>query len=349
MRTFQPPADTRFYAGVDLHARFLFLVVLDADGNTVFAKNLPAAPEPFLHAVAPFRDGLLVACECMHCWYWLADLCRDHGIAFALGHALSMKAVHGCKTKCDRKDAEALARLLRGGNFPPAYAYPKERRGLRDLLRARLRLVRQRAHLYGHVHTARRQANLPPVSSDVKYKSKRTVIAADIDDPFVRRRVETHLALLEPLDATIRRLEKEIEDAADRLFPVELAVLQSTPGVGKVLSLTILLEIDTIERFDTRQQFCSYARLCGAVQTSDNKRTGQGNKKAGNAWLKGAFSEAAVLSAQKDERIGGLLNRLAARLGKAKAYSALAHKLGRAFYHMLHSKEVFDVNRFVRH
>jgi transposase len=349
MRSFQPPADARFYAGVDLHARSLFLVVLDHDGQARYAKNLPAQPEPFLRAVQPFRAGLLVACECVHCWYWLADACRDHGIAFVLGHAWAMKAVHGAKTKCDRKDAEAIARLLKGGNFPPAYAYPRERRGLRDLLRARLRLVRQRAELYGHVHTARRQANLPPVASDVKYKSKRAAISADIADPFVRRRVETDLALLEPLDTTIRQLEAELEDAAKEHYPTELAVLRSTPGVGLVLSLTILLEIDTIDRFATRQQFCSYARLCGAVQTSADKRAGAGNRKAGNAWLKWAFSEAAVLSAQKDEQIGALLQRLASRLGKAKALSALAHKLGRAFYHMLHTKEVFDVNRFVRH
>src|SRR5437868_14526828 len=188
MRTFTPPDATRFYAGVDLHARAAYLVVLDADGLVRFSKNLPAAPEPFLRAVAPFRDGLLVACECMHCWYWLADTCRAADIAFVLGHAWAMKAVHGSKTKCDRKDAEAIARLLKGGNSPPAYAYPKQRRGLRDLLRARLRLVRQRAELYGHVHTARRQANLPPVSSDVKYKSKRPAITADIADPFARRR-----------------------------------------------------------------------------------------------------------------------------------------------------------------
>jgi transposase len=349
MRTFTPPAGTRFYAGVDLHARVLFVVIVDHDGQVRFAKNLPAHPDAFLRAIAPFRDGLVVASECMHCWYWLADTCRDEKIPFVLGHAWAMKAVHGRKTKCDRKDAEAIARLLKGGNLPPAYAYPRESRGLRDLLRARLRLVRQRAHLYGHVHTARRQANLPPVSGAVKYKCQRDGCTADIADPFVRRRVETHLTLLEPLDTAIRRLEKEIEDAADQLFPAELAVLRSTPGVGKVLSLTILLEIDTIGRFDTRQQFCSYARLCGAVRTSDNKRCGGGNKKAGNAWLKWAFSEAAVLSAQKDERIGGLLNRLASRLGKARAYSALAHKLGRAFYHMLHTKEVFDVNRFTRH
>src|SRR5262245_1584838 len=265
MRCFQPPPETRFYAGVDLHARSLFLSILDHDGQERFSRNLPAAPAPFVKAVAPFREGLVVGCECMHCWYWLADTCRDHAIAFALGHAWAMKAVHGSKTKCDRHDAEAIARLLKGGNFPLAYAYPKEKRGLRDLLRARLRLVRQRAELYGHVHTARRQANLPPVSNDVKYKSKRAAVTADLTDPFVRRRVETHLALLEPLDTTIRRLEAESEDAAREIFPTELAVLQTTPGVGAILSLTILLEIDPIERFETRQPFCSYARLCGAV------------------------------------------------------------------------------------
>src|SRR5207302_9017647 len=132
---------------------------------------------------------------------------------------------------------------------------------------------------------------------------KRAPIPADIAALFVRRPVETDLALLAPLDTAIRQLEAELEDAAQEHYPTELAVLQSTPGVGLVLSLTILLEIDTIDRFDTRQQFCSYARLCGAVQTSDNKRAGVGNRKAGNAWLKWAVSEAAVLSAQKNEQI----------------------------------------------
>src|SRR6516162_594970 len=296
-------------------------------------SRLPSHPQPeaFMRYFQPPGDGLVVGCECMHCWYWLADTCREHQVAFALGHAWGMKAVHGQKTKCDRHDAQAIARLLRGGNFPLAYAYPRERRGLRDLLRARLRLVRQRAELYGHVHTARRQANLPPVSNDVKYKSKRGGITADIADPFVRRRVETHLALLEPLDTTIRRLEAEIEEAAKEHYPTELAVLQTTPGIGPVLSLTILLEIDTIDRFDTRQPFGSYARLGGAVQESADQRVGVGNRQAGNAWLKAPFSEAAVLRAQKDEPLGRLRERLSSRLGKAQALSALAHQLGRAF------------------
>jgi len=71
----------------------------------------------------------------MHTWYWLADACRHEQLPFALGHAFGMKAVHQSKTKSDAHDAEIIARLLRGGNFPLAYAYPAERRGLRDLLR----------------------------------------------------------------------------------------------------------------------------------------------------------------------------------------------------------------------
>ena len=119
MRSFQPPADTRFYAGVDLHARSLYLVVLDTDGQARFGRNLPAHPEPFLQAVAPFRDGLLVACECVHPWYWLADTCRDHHIAFVLGHAWAMKAVHGQRTKCDRKDHHQMPVRHRARAAPP--------------------------------------------------------------------------------------------------------------------------------------------------------------------------------------------------------------------------------------
>src|SRR5262245_19440761 len=101
LRYFTPAPTSRFYAGVDLHARSLFLVVLDHHGTVRFSRNLPAAPEPFLRALTPFRDGLIVGCECLHCWYWLADTCRDQDFPFVLGHAWGMKAVHGQKTKGD--------------------------------------------------------------------------------------------------------------------------------------------------------------------------------------------------------------------------------------------------------
>src|SRR5829696_9001971 len=99
----------RFYCGVDLHARTLSLCILDAAGAVVHHDSHPATSRDFLAAVAPFRDGLAVACECMFAWYWLADLCSREGIPFVLGHALYMKAIHGGKAKNDRLDAEKIA------------------------------------------------------------------------------------------------------------------------------------------------------------------------------------------------------------------------------------------------
>jgi hypothetical protein len=134
-----------YYAGVDRHARSLFLHVLNARGKTVFEQDLPAQPDAFLDAVKPYRKNLVVGCECMFAWYWLADLCEAQRIPFVLGHALAMKHIHGGKAKGDKIDAGKLAAMLRGGMFPTAYVYPKAMRATRDLLRRRSYLVRQRA------------------------------------------------------------------------------------------------------------------------------------------------------------------------------------------------------------
>ena len=96
----------------------------------------------------------------MFSWYWLADWCRDEKIAFVLGHALYMKAIHGGKAKNDKIDSKKIAQLLRSGNFPLAYVYPKEMRGTRDLLRRRTFLVRRRAELLAHVQNTFRQYNI---------------------------------------------------------------------------------------------------------------------------------------------------------------------------------------------
>ena len=149
MRVYNQPH--RFYCGVDLHARSLYTHVLDAKGQTVLDRDLPASGAAFLDAVKPFRDGLVVGAECMFAWYWLADLCAEERIPFVLGHALYMKAIHGGKSKTDKIDSHKIALLLKGGMLPLAYAYPKSMRATRDLLRRRTKLVRVRAEALAHV------------------------------------------------------------------------------------------------------------------------------------------------------------------------------------------------------
>ena len=99
-----------FYCGVDLHARTMYVCVLDAGGEKRYHRNLPCQPDAFLRAIEPFRKDLVVGVECLFCWYWLADLCAAEGIDFVLGHAYYMKAVHGGKSK-NCQDAPCLTRL----------------------------------------------------------------------------------------------------------------------------------------------------------------------------------------------------------------------------------------------
>jgi len=173
----------RHTCGVDLHARTMYVCVLDAEGEVVLHRNLPATPEAFLRAVAPFRDDLVVACECIYTGYWLADLCARQGIAFVLGHAHFMKAIHRGKAKNDRIDALKIARLLRGGMLPRAYVYPAGMRATRDLLRRRQHLVRKRGQVLAHIQMTAQQYNLPPLGKRIAYPANREGVADHFPDP----------------------------------------------------------------------------------------------------------------------------------------------------------------------
>ena len=263
----------RFYCGVDLHARTMYLCVYDHAGAIVFHRNLAAEARAFLDAVAPFRDGLVVGCECMFAWYWVADLCAQEGIPFVLGHALYLKAIHGGKAKNDRIDAAKLGAILRGGNFPIAYVYPKGLRETRDLLRRRLFLVRQRAHLVAHIQNTNSQYNLPVFGKKLVFAANREelAVAERFSDPSVRLSIETDLELIDKLDEQIHKLELHLERHAKIDDANTYARLRSVPGVGKILALILLYEIHDIRRFENVGGSCRTAGW-SAARTSRTAR-----------------------------------------------------------------------------
>jgi transposase len=338
----------RFYCGVDLHARTMHVGVLDHDGQVVCDKNLACRPETFLRAVAPFREGLVVGVECMFAWYWLADLCHAQQLDFVLGHALYMKAIHGGKAKNDRIDADKIARLLRGGTFPLAYAYPKGMRATRDLLRRRTYLVRQRASLMTHLQILNSQYNLAPFAKKLSFAANRAEmdIAQRFADPSVQHSAAADLALIDALDMQIGTLELYLTRTAKVDDVQTFHRLQTIPGVGKVLALILLYELHDVQRFDNVGQFLSYARLVRCAHESAGKKVGTGGKKIGNAHLRWAFGEAACLFLRSSERAKQWKQKQQAQRGEAKALAILAARLGRAVYHMLRKREAFDEARF---
>lgn len=338
----------RFYAGIDLHARTMHVCVLDAAGAVVLDRNLPCHFETLLQAIAPFRDGIVIGVECMFGWYWLSDRCVEHHIPFVLGHALYMKAIHGGKAKNDRIDANKIAHLLKGGNFPLAYAYPKGMRETRDLLRRRMYLVHKRAELITHLEILNAQNNLPAFGKKLSYAANRAElhIAERFTDPSVQLSATLDLDLIDKLEELIAKVELHLTRTAKVDDMQTYHRLRSIPGVGPILALVLLYEIHDIGRFDHVGQFLSYARLVRCAHESAGKKLGSGGKKIGNAHLRWAFAEAVCLFLRGSERAKRFKQKLEKSRGPGKALAILAARLARAVFHMLRKQEAFDEERF---
>ncbi len=120
--------DSNYFCGIDLHARTMFVCIMDKMGEIVFQRNLKNDFKLLLQVLETHLSSIAVGVESTFNWYWLADGCHKAGIPFYLGHALYMKAIHGGKKKNDRLDSRMLAELMRCNLFPMAYALPIRKR-----------------------------------------------------------------------------------------------------------------------------------------------------------------------------------------------------------------------------
>jgi hypothetical protein len=203
-----------FYCGIDLHARTLDVCILSQDGAVVLHRNMPARPDALLQAIAPYRDGIVIAVDYIFTWYWLADLGAQEGLPCVLGHALSMQAIHGGKATHDTIDSQKIAVLLRGGMLPQASVSPAAIRAPRDLLRRRRPLTRQRAALLAHIQHTPRQYTLPEIGKKLASKGNRDGVAERFPAPAAPKSVEVDLALIDHDDRLLSDVELTIVQTA---------------------------------------------------------------------------------------------------------------------------------------
>jgi transposase len=337
------------YCGIDLHARRMYACVVDQTGDIRFHQNLRTRVQDLKKLFSRFPDrDLAVGVESTYNWYWLADTCEDANVPFVLGHALEMRAIHGSKTKNDKQDSLKIAMLLRGGNFPSAYVYPRATRAQRDLIRRRCFFSRQRAELQTHVRNTAAQYNLPVPKGQLMYQCHQEGVAESFPNPAARLTIETDLAMINALTAQLKRLEKQLAAMARFDDPGTYFRLKAVPGIGDILALVILYEIGEIARFPTAGDFLSYARLVPGQHTSNGKNYGSPGRKQGNPQLKWAFSEAISLLLANSPVVKAAADRLKKRHGAGKALSILGARLGRAVYLILKRGDIFDEQKFLQ-
>ena len=339
---------TQFNCGIDLHGREMYICLVDREGNKLVHTNIKGNDFAFfLKKVAAYRQSLTVCCECTFNLYWLADACEDAGMTFVLGHALYMKAIHGGKNKNDRIDSEKIAHLLRTNLIPPAYVYPAAKRPVRGLLRQRMCYVWKRAELLTHVAMSQLAEGKEPVKHTPVDRGpwEERLMTAYEKNPLHQICARADLHMIKAYDAMIDKFETELLKITKRDSWKEFTIIQSVPGIGNILALNILYEMDSVERFPSVKDFSSYCRLVKGSVASAGKIKGTQGGKLGNPYLRWAFGEAAVLAKRSHSTIRAYAQQLESKHGKFKGHAILANKLARAIYHMLKSGTSFDMEK----
>ncbi|MCP4410096.1 MAG: IS110 family transposase, partial [Gammaproteobacteria bacterium] len=221
-----------------------------------------------------------LAVESTYNWYWLVDGLMDASYQVHLVNTAAVKQYEGLKYSDDHSDSRWLAHLLRLDILPQGYIYPKAARAVRDLLRKRRQLVQLRttnllsiqnliSRNTGHSMSANRIKQLTSPQVEELFPDRNIALA-----------IQSNLVVMTTLHEQIKILERAVINKA-KLRP-EYEYLLSTPGIGVILGLTIMLETGDIHRFAKAGNYASYCRCVGSTHTSNGKKKGKGNTKNGN-------------------------------------------------------------------
>ena len=332
------------YVGIDLHSTNNVTVVQDEEDRVISRRRLANDLRTVTGWLEPYRDAIAgVVVESTYNWYWLVDGLQAEGYDVRLANTSAIQQYEGLKYSDDESDARWLATLLRLGLLPEGHIYPKEERPVRDLVRKRSQLVRQRtSHILSIENLIIRNTGRRITANRVRRLTDEQVEVL-LPESDLALAVKSNLAVMKCLDEQIELLEKTAQ-ARVRLRQ-EFKGLLTVDGIGKILGLTIMLETGDIKRFARVGNYVSYCRCVKSVRLSNHKKKGKGNAKNGNKYLSWAFIEAAIHAIHYNDRVKRFYDRKAAKTKRVVALKAIAHKLARACYHIMNDGVPFDVRR----
>lgn len=331
-------------AGLDLHSNNVMIGLMDLDGKRLAATKVACELEAVEKVLAPYKDQLRqIAVEATYNWYWLVDGLRERQYPVVLANPAGMAQYDGLKHADDKTDAYFLADLLRLNILPTGHIYDAPLRPVRDLLRRRLTLVHHRTALllsFKSLYT-RTTGQEMPLS---RLKALEVKDAQGLyEHPANQLIAGVQIQQIDHLDEAVLRIEKAVLACARELpYYTKLTTL---PGVGRILGMTITMEVGDIQRFAGPGEFASYCRTVAAARTSNHKKKGDNNAKCGNKFLSWAFVEAANFARRSDPQCRRWYDRKAAKTSKVLATKALACKLAKTAWYLMAEGTDYNAER----
>lgn len=229
----------KLYAGIDLHSNNNVVVVINEEGKQMYQKRLANDLEIIHLVLKQYKNNLSgVVVESTYNWYWLVDGLIAKGYKVHLANTTAIQQYSGIKHTNDFTDANWLAELLRLNLLPEGYIYPKEGRGLRDLLRKRGNLVQQRTSNILGLQTIIVRETGQKISGN-KIKSLEIVdLEKYLQDENVKMAAASNLQVINILNHEITQIEKMCLKQAK--LNTKFQKLMTVPGIGKILSLIIM-------------------------------------------------------------------------------------------------------------
>ncbi len=329
------------YAGIDLHSSNNYTGVIDGQNNRLFGKRLSNNMDDVLKALKPFKKSLQgVVVESTYNWYWLVDGLQENGYKVHLANPAAIKQYEGLKHTDDKWDTFWLAHLLCLNILPEGYIYPKEQRPVRDLLRRRLMFVRQRtSHILSLQSLISRNRGINFPGNSIKGFNEKFVEDM-FDSPTLVFTAKSNVWAIQFLNRSIYDIEKVV--LSQIKLKKEFKLLQTIPGIGDILGLTIMLEVGDMNRFAKAGNYASYCRCVESKKTSNGKKKGENNRKNGNKYLAWAYVEAANFAQRYCKPAQRFFQRKMAKRNRAVATKALANKLARASFYIIRDQVPFS-------
>ena len=324
----------QLFAGIDLHSNNLMIGIIDQSGKRLKHQKVACELKQVVAVLAPYKARLKsIAVESTYNWYWLVDGLRALSYPVVLANPAGIEQYSGIKWADDKNDAFFLAELIRLDILPTGYIYDAKLRPVRDLLRRRMNLVRYRSALLISFKSLYTRTTGGEMKLGELKSMEPSEAAALYEHPANQLIAKTQKEHIEQLDQSIERIEKAVLKSARELPYYDR--LNTLPGIGRILGMTITMEVGQIERFKSSGNFASYCRAVESRRTSNEKGKGQNNRKCGNKYLSWAFVEAANFARRFNEPCRRWYDRKAARTNTIIATKALACKLAKAAWHVM--------------
>jgi transposase len=334
----------KLYGAIDLHSTNNVMVLIDEQDKIVYQKRLPNDLAMIIKEVSVYQselEGMVV--ESTYNWYWLVDGLMAEGYKVHLANTMAVQQYEGLKYTDDHSDARWLAHLLRLGVLPEGHIYPRAQRPVRDLLRKRSQLVRQRTmNLLSIQNLLTRNTGSSMKANPIKGLDVQQIDEI-LPDGDLALAVKANLAMMSSAAEQIERLERRVTELVRLRAPFRF--LKTVPGIGEILALTIMLETGDIGRFGGVGNYASYCRCVGSEKISNGKKKGKGNTKNGNKYLAWAYVEAAHFAIRPNAKIKSYYQRKKAKSKTVIAIKAVAHKLCRACYYIMRDRVPFNMTK----